>query len=220
SKGNYIIEKGKTYGPDKPIWMYKAPDSLSFWSSFISGAQRMSNGNTFINEGARGRFFEVTKEGKMVWEYLNPYRGDVRKVNGYIIFAVPNSPYVYLLNRRGEVVHEWKSSYGAFNAYLQNDGSLMLGEFDPDFPTFGFGGPYGRLQKISWDNKILWDFELANDTEIIHHDFNVMPNGHILAIAYEAKSYNEAIAMGRMPDKTPKDGPWLEKIIEIVPEGK
>jgi hypothetical protein len=26
--------------------------------------------------------------------------------------------------------------------------------------------------------------------------------------------------MGRMPEKTPKDGPWLEKIIEIVPDGK
>ena len=88
---------------------------------------------------------------------------------------------------------------------------LCEGAFDPDFPTFGFGGPYGRLQKISWDNKILWDFELANDTEIIHHDFNVMPNGHILAIAYEAKSYDEAIAMGRKPEKTPKDRAMVRK---------
>ena len=31
-----------------------------------------------------------------------------------------------------------------------------------------------------------------------------MPNGHILAIAYEAKTYDEAIAMGRKPEKTPK----------------
>ena len=140
--------------------------------------------------------------------------------DGYIIFAVPNSPYVYLLNRRGDVVHQWKAGYNAFNAYLQNDGSVIAGVLDPDFPTFGFGGPYGRLQKISWDNKIVWDFELANDTEIIHHDFNVMPNGHILAIVYHAKSHDQAIAIGWMPDKTPKDGPWLEKIIEIVPDGK
>lgn len=42
----------------------------------------MKNGNTFINEGARGRFFEVTKEGKIVWEFLNPYRGEMRKPNG------------------------------------------------------------------------------------------------------------------------------------------
>ena len=36
--------------------------------------------------------------------------------NGYVIFAVPNSPYVYLINRRGDVVHQWKAGYGAFNA--------------------------------------------------------------------------------------------------------
>jgi hypothetical protein len=81
-KGNYLLEKGKAFGPENPLWTYIAPDTISFWSSFISGAHRMSNGNTFINEGARGRFFEVTKEGKIVWEYLNPYRGDIRKLNG------------------------------------------------------------------------------------------------------------------------------------------
>ena len=103
-------------------------------------------------------------------------------------------------------MHEWKCRYGAFNAYLQNDGSIILGVFDPDFPTFGFGGPYGRLEKISWDNKLLWDFEYANDTQIIHHDFAVMPNGHILAIAYEAITYDKAIAIGRMPEKHRKTG--------------
>ena len=42
----------------------------------------MNNGNTFICEGIKGRFFEVTKEGKIVWEYFNPYHGDIRKMNG------------------------------------------------------------------------------------------------------------------------------------------
>lgn len=81
-KGNYFKEKGKPYGPEKPVWTYIAKDTISFWSNFISGAHRMNNGNTFINEGAKGRFFEVTKEGKIVWEYLIPYRGDIRKPNG------------------------------------------------------------------------------------------------------------------------------------------
>ena len=30
------------------------------------------NGNTLITEGASGRLFEVTKEGKIVWEYIYP----------------------------------------------------------------------------------------------------------------------------------------------------
>ncbi|MBK5279784.1 MAG: aryl-sulfate sulfotransferase, partial [Bacteroidia bacterium] len=80
--GHYQIENGKPFGPEKPNWMYVASDTISFHSGFISGAHRMNNGNTFINEGARGRFFEVTPEGKIVWEYLNPYHGEIRKPNG------------------------------------------------------------------------------------------------------------------------------------------
>ena len=33
------------------------------------------NSPTSINEGFFGRFFEVTAEGDVVWEYVNPYFG-------------------------------------------------------------------------------------------------------------------------------------------------
>jgi hypothetical protein len=140
--------------------------------------------------------------------------------DGYVMFAVTNSPFVYLVNRKGEVVHQWKGNYDAFNAYLQNDGSILQGAVDPDFPVFGEGGPYGRIQKINWSGKMLWDFEYATDQYIVHHDFAVLPNGNILAIAYEIKSYEDAISRGRKPELTVADGPWLEKIIEIEPHGK
>ena len=140
--------------------------------------------------------------------------------DGYIMFAVPNSPSMYLINRKGEVVHEWKGNYGVFAAYLNDDGSIVGSALDPDFPVFGFGGPFGRIQKITWDNKMLWNYEYANEEHIVHHDFTVMPNGNILALAYEAKSYDEALAKGRKPELIPKSGPWLEKIMEIVPNGK
>jgi hypothetical protein len=38
-------------------------------------AQRLPNGNTLITESSFGRFFEVTKEGEIVWEYVNPFFG-------------------------------------------------------------------------------------------------------------------------------------------------
>src|SRR3954449_11295970 len=44
--------------------------------------------------------------------------------DGFVLFSVPNSALVYLLNRRGEVVHQWKGNYGITHAYLQDDGSL------------------------------------------------------------------------------------------------
>lgn len=138
---------------------------------------------------------------------------------GYVMYAVPNSSLIYLVNRNGEVVHQWKGNYEVFHSYLLDDGSLFQAVIDPDYPIFDDAGPYGRIQKISWDSKVLWDFEYANDDHVLHHDFALMPNDHILAIAYEAKSFEDAIAGGRKPELTPKSGPWMEKIIEIDPQG-
>ncbi len=140
--------------------------------------------------------------------------------DGYVMFPVANSPFIYLINRKGEVVHQWKGNYGVMNSYLQDDGSIILQADDPDYPVFGEGGPYGRIQKINWDGKMVWDFEYATDQYIVHHDIAMLPNGNVLAIAYEVKSYDEAIANGRKPELTVADGPWLEKIIEIEPQGK
>jgi hypothetical protein len=44
-----------------------------FYSSLVSSAQRMPNGNTVITEGCYGRFIEVTSDHELVWEYINPY---------------------------------------------------------------------------------------------------------------------------------------------------
>jgi hypothetical protein len=51
------------------VWSYT---NARFFSTNISSAQRLPNGNTLIAAGAGGRMFEVTKEGVIVWEYLYP----------------------------------------------------------------------------------------------------------------------------------------------------
>jgi hypothetical protein len=48
-------------------------DNYKFLSPDFGNAQRLANGNTLINEGANGRLFEVTDEGEVVWEYVNPH---------------------------------------------------------------------------------------------------------------------------------------------------
>ncbi len=140
--------------------------------------------------------------------------------DGYVMFTATNSPFIYLVNRKGEVVHQWKGNYnvGVMGGYLMDDGTVIQCADDPDYPVFGEGGPYGRIQKITWDGKMLWDFEYANEQQIVHHDIAVLPNGNLLAIAYERISYDEAMSYGRKPELTVADGPWLEKIIEIEPQ--
>ena len=61
--------------PSEPAWTYS--DGGDFYSAFISGCQRLSNGNTLICSGAPGRLFEVTRAGDVVWDYRNGLGGDV-----------------------------------------------------------------------------------------------------------------------------------------------
>jgi Arylsulfotransferase (ASST) len=75
SQGRYPLKPGSAYGPDQPLWSYEAPKKNEFFSSFISGAQRLANGNTLICSGASGTVFEVTPEKDIVWKYVNPDKG-------------------------------------------------------------------------------------------------------------------------------------------------
>ena len=71
---NYSLETSpdSVYGPAAPLWTYTADPPSSFYSSFISGTQRLHNGNTLIDSGYNGTFFEVTPDSQTVWKYVNP----------------------------------------------------------------------------------------------------------------------------------------------------
>jgi Spy/CpxP family protein refolding chaperone len=76
SQGRYACKPGAAYEPDKPLWSYSAPKKNEFYSSFISGTQRLANGNTLICSGANGTIFEVTPSKEIVWKYVNPSKRD------------------------------------------------------------------------------------------------------------------------------------------------
>jgi hypothetical protein len=71
-KGEYEHAKGKAFGPEKAVWSYAAPKKNDFYAPFISGAQRLPNGNTLVCSGTNGTIFEVTPKDEIVWKYLNP----------------------------------------------------------------------------------------------------------------------------------------------------
>lgn len=74
SPGSRVIEVNPRR--NEICWTYETRPGWNFFSSFISGAQRLANGNTLICEGMKGRFLEVTQAGETVWEYVNPFFGD------------------------------------------------------------------------------------------------------------------------------------------------
>ena len=73
---NYRLNPGVAYAPAEPVWTYIAPTPSDFFAPFISGAQRLPNGNTLICDGLNGTLFEVTPAGKTVWKYVNPMTSD------------------------------------------------------------------------------------------------------------------------------------------------
>jgi hypothetical protein len=87
--GNILIFDNGTHRRDNPatfsrvievdprtndiVWQYADQSIFNFFSPYISGAQRLANGNTLICEGCHGRLFEVTQGAEVVWEYVSPH---------------------------------------------------------------------------------------------------------------------------------------------------
>lgn len=58
------------------VWQYHSFRPRLFFSDWGGSAQRLPNGNTLITETSKGRVFEITRDGKIVWEFLNPEKGE------------------------------------------------------------------------------------------------------------------------------------------------
>ena len=59
------------------------------------------------------------------------------------------------------------------------------------------GGVGGRIQRISWDGELVWDYIHSDANNQHHHDIEPMPNGNVLLIAWERKTEEEVERAGR-----------------------
>ncbi|MCD6216498.1 aryl-sulfate sulfotransferase [bacterium] len=83
--GNYELIPGESFGPAEQSWIYTTEIPEDFFSGALSGTQRLPNGNTLICEGNTGRFFEITPDEEIVWEYINPITADGPQKQGTIV---------------------------------------------------------------------------------------------------------------------------------------
>jgi hypothetical protein len=56
---------------DEIVWSYSEDD---FYSLGAGAQQLLPNGNVLVTESQKGRLFEVTPSGRVVWEFINPKR--------------------------------------------------------------------------------------------------------------------------------------------------
>ena len=60
------------------VWEYSAGPN-SFYTARQGAGQRLPNGNTFVTSSNSGHLFEVTKDKKIVWDFVNPLSRDEAK---------------------------------------------------------------------------------------------------------------------------------------------
>ena len=70
------------------VWEYRADPPESFYTRGQGSAQRLGNGNTLIAESHKGRAFEVTADGRIVWEWFNPKFKKERRAKVYRMIRI------------------------------------------------------------------------------------------------------------------------------------
>ncbi|MGB0579426.1 MAG: aryl-sulfate sulfotransferase [Limisphaerales bacterium] len=141
--------------------------------------------------------------------------------SGYNLIAPLPSGTTWLVDNDGQVVHSWVTEYSPGNSvYLLSNGNLLRSVKPPNASGFGQGGAGGGIQLLDWDGNTIWEHLYANDRHRQHHDIQPLPNGNILAIAWEKKTRAEAIQAGRNSRWLEGNELWPEKIVELKPRGK
>lgn len=139
--------------------------------------------------------------------------------DGYVMFSPILSDTTYLVDNDGRVVHLWKTAYSPGGGdYLLANGNLLRTARDPDALGFRAGGVGGILQELDWEGHVVWEWKLSTDKVVLHHDIEPLPNGHILALAWEIKTHAEATQVGRRSEAISESGLWPDWIVEIEPQ--
>ncbi|NLG16739.1 MAG: T9SS type A sorting domain-containing protein [Fibrobacter sp.] len=142
---------------------------------------------------------------------------------GYVLYSpCMNVTKTYLLDTDGDTAKVWSHARGsAYSSYILDNGNLLR---PSDSPTSGISGgaaQNGMIQEIDPDGKVVWEFTYKTDKYVLHHGIWPMPNGNILASAFEKRTKEEVKSAGLThvpPAFMSRDGSvLLEQLIEIDP---
>ena len=141
---------------------------------------------------------------------------------GYILLAPLGSNDVNVMDRQGKTKFQWPGERRPGNSvYLLDDGSLLktgsLGRRGPH--GFDAGGAGGVVEKISISGEVVWRLDWVSEKHLQHHDIEPLPNGNLLLIAWERKTREECLAIGRHESLLPEGELWVDAILEIKPTG-
>jgi hypothetical protein len=138
-------------------------------------------------------------QSRTVGLFLN----DTSKVfKGYTLFSPKHYPYTYLIDNEGRIINQWtKSIYEpGQSVYLLENGNLMRTCMVKGQMNTG-GGEGGRIEEYDWNGNLVWELDFSTSTYMQHHDIRPLPNGNIIMLVVEKKTYAEVLQAGFNPTK-------------------
>jgi hypothetical protein len=151
---------------------------------------------------------------------------------GYILAGAYAGTSSALLDSSGNTVFTWRhdslseaeGKLNGYSCYLLPSGNLLRSALVPKGLTAtGMSPRQGIIQEIDHNGKIIWKYQLANDTFMLHHDMKPMPGGHVLAVSFVIQTKAQIIASGvdtALLKSITGSAKYIlsEKIIEIDPK--
>ncbi|QDV07720.1 Arylsulfotransferase (ASST) [Planctomycetes bacterium Poly30] len=148
-----------------------------------------------------------------------PAQEDSAPFPGFTLVAPISSKRTHLLDMAGNEVHHWDSpEMAGESCYLTTRGTLLRCREVADHPTFQDAGGFGGgVFEFGPHGEILWEFLWDNDQGLQHHDIEELPNGHVLFVAWDRNTREDALAAGRDPELLEGAEWWSGAIYEVRP---
>lgn len=145
--------------------------------------------------GLSPMFGQTRTVGLFVNDTANVYKG-------YTLFAPKQYTSTYLINNEGRLMHQWKASKypPGQSVYLLENGHLLRTCMTAGKLSSG-GGEGGRIEEYDWNDSLVWEIDFSTETYMQHHDIKQLPNGNIIMLVIEKKTYTECLQAGFDPSK-------------------
>ncbi|MDH5533152.1 MAG: aryl-sulfate sulfotransferase [Candidatus Pacebacteria bacterium] len=172
-----------------------------FFLIFLSSVARVSAFTTNFPHGLTRIDDEKVSEGYVLYTPIQGVKGD------------DNVYKTLLINNNGETVHEWSLDYKpGLYSFLLDNGNLLVGGATEELKNPPTGGGGGIIQEFNWEGDLVWEYR----NEYLHHDFDKMPNGNILAILWKPMSAeNQKKVRGGIVGTENEGQIWADTLIEI-----
>ena len=135
----------------------------------------------------------------------------------YTLYSVTGTNKAFLVDTNNNVYKTWTMAANkktSFSSYLI-PGDTLVRTVNYTGNVILNGTISGEVQKVDWNNNVVWDFIYSTDSTVLHHDIHPLPNGNVLMIALDVKTASEGTLAGASFSILR----YSDKIIEVHPTG-